>query len=58
VVFSKEPPVVMLAKTISDYFRLFTNKDVHWLCFFYTVSFGGSVGLAYSLFLFFRLWLR
>ena len=48
IVMSKEPPLKMAPKKVGDYFRLFREKDVHWFCFFYTVSFGGFVGLAYS----------
>ena len=51
---SKEPVVNVVPKKIGDYFRLFRDKDVHWFCFFYTVSFGGFVGLAYSLGMYFK----
>ncbi len=54
VFVSKEPPVTVVPKKIGDYFRLFGEKDVHWFCFFYTVSFGGFVGLAYSLGMYFK----
>jgi NNP family nitrate/nitrite transporter-like MFS transporter len=33
---------------------MFADPDVHWFCFFYTVSFGGFVGLAYSLGMYFK----
>src|SRR5439155_5231253 len=36
VLVSKEPPAVVVPKKMSDYFRLFGEKDVHWFCFFYT----------------------
>jgi NNP family nitrate/nitrite transporter-like MFS transporter len=54
IFISKEPPVVTKAKKIGDYFRMFRDKDVHWFCFFYTVTFGGFVGLAYSLGMYFK----
>lgn len=54
ILASKEPPVAVAPKKISDYLRLFGEKDVHWFCFFYTVSFGGFCGLAYSLGLYFK----
>lgn len=54
LVLSKEPQVKVTPKKIADYFRLFGEKDVHWFCFFYTVSFGGFVGLAYSLGMYFK----
>ena len=54
VVVSKEAPVTVTPKKFGDYFRLFRDKDVHWFCFFYTVTFGGFVGLAYSLGMYFK----
>jgi NNP family nitrate/nitrite transporter-like MFS transporter len=53
-IVSKEPPNAAAPKKIGDYFRMFRDKDVHWFCFFYTVSFGGFVGLAYSLGMYFK----
>ena len=54
VAISKEPPGAVTPKKISDYVRLLGEKDVHWFFCFYTVSFGGFVGLAYSLGLYFK----
>ena len=54
IIVSKEPPVKVTPKKIGDYFRMFRDKDVHWFCFFYTVTFGGFVGLAYSLGMYFK----
>ena len=51
---SKEPPFKTVPKKVGDYFRMFRDKDVHWFCFFYTVTFGGFVGLAYSLGMYFK----
>jgi MFS transporter, NNP family, nitrate/nitrite transporter len=54
ILISKEPPLKLPPKKIGDYFRMFRDKDVHWFCFFYTVTFGGFVGLAYSLGMYFK----
>jgi MFS transporter, NNP family, nitrate/nitrite transporter len=54
IIVSKEPPVQVVPKKVGDYFRMFRDKDVHWFCFFYTVTFGGFVGLAYSLGIYFK----
>jgi NNP family nitrate/nitrite transporter-like MFS transporter len=53
-IVSKEPPNAAAPKKPGDYLRMFRDKDVHWFCFFYTVTFGGFVGLAYSLGLYFK----
>lgn len=44
--FSKDAPVEIKPKKFSDYLRLLKEKDAHWFCFYYTISFGGFVGLA------------
>ncbi|MHA3769956.1 MFS transporter [Verrucomicrobiota bacterium sgz303538] len=54
VIFSKEAQVEVRKKKLSDYFQLLKEKDAHWFCFYYTVSFGGFVGLASSYVLFFK----
>ncbi len=54
IIFSKEPPNPASPKKLGDYFRMFRDRDVHWFCFFYTVTFGGFVGLAYSLGMYFK----
>ncbi len=46
VIFSKDAPVEIKPKKLSDYLNLLKEKDAHWFCFYYTVSFGGFVGLA------------
>lgn len=53
-VFSKEAPTKVKAKRLSDYAELLKDKDTHWFCFFYTVTFGGFSGLAYSLLMYFK----
>lgn len=54
VVVSKEAPVQIKPKRIRDYIRMFRDRDVYWFCCFYTVTFGGFVGLAYSLGMYFK----
>ncbi len=53
-VFSKEAPVEVKKKKLSDYLTLLRDRDAHWFCFYYTVSFGGFVGLASSYVLYFK----
>jgi MFS transporter, NNP family, nitrate/nitrite transporter len=53
-VFSKEAPVEVVRKKLVDYVSLLKEKDAHWFCFYYTVSFGGFVGLASSYVLYFK----
>ena len=54
IFFSKDAPEQVTPKKLGDYFRLFREKDTHWFCFFYTVSFGGFVGLASSFVMYFN----
>jgi NNP family nitrate/nitrite transporter-like MFS transporter len=49
VMFAKDAPVEVKAKRLSDYVNLLKQQDAHWFCFYYTVSFGGFVGLGSSL---------
>lgn len=51
--FSKEAPVALKKKTLADYLNLLRERDAHWFCFFYTISFGGFVGLASSFVIYF-----
>jgi len=53
-VFSKEAAVEIKRKKFSDYLNLLKEKDAHWFCFYYTISFGGFVGLASSYVLYFK----
>jgi MFS transporter, NNP family, nitrate/nitrite transporter len=41
-------------KRLGDYLALLRDQDAHWFCFYYTVSFGGFVGLASSYVLIFK----
>ena len=52
--FSKNAPIQVPRRRLADYFRLFRDKDTHWFCFFYMVSFGGFVGLASSFVIYFN----
>lgn len=53
-IFSKEPPGEFKKKKLSDYVTLLGQRDAHWFCFFYTISFGGFVGLATAFAIYFR----
>jgi NNP family nitrate/nitrite transporter-like MFS transporter len=54
VFFSREAPVEVKRKKFVDYLTLLKTQDAHWFCFYYTVSFGGFVGLASSYVLYFK----
>jgi MFS transporter, NNP family, nitrate/nitrite transporter len=54
VLFSQEAPGKVKPKKLAHYLALLKEKDTHWFCFFYTVSFGGFVGLASSYALYFK----
>ena len=54
VYFAKEPPGVVKKKTFSDYINVLRSRDAHWFCFFYTISFGGFVGLATAFAIYFK----
>jgi NNP family nitrate/nitrite transporter-like MFS transporter len=53
-IFSKEPPGEFKKKKLSDYLQLLAQRDAHWFCFFYTISFGGFVGLATAFAIYFK----
>ena len=53
-VISKEAPGEVKKKKFSDYWTLLKDPDAHWFCFYYTISFGGFVGLASSYVLYFK----
>ena len=52
-VFSREAPGEVKPKRLADYADLFKQRDAHWFFFYYTISFGGFVGLASSFVLYF-----
>lgn len=51
--FAKDAPGKVAAKRLSDYLVVLKERDAHWFCYYYTVSFGGFVGLASSFVLYF-----
>jgi NNP family nitrate/nitrite transporter-like MFS transporter len=53
-IFSREAAVEFKKKRLVDYFKLLKERDAHWFCFYYTISFGGFVGLASSYVLYFK----
>jgi NNP family nitrate/nitrite transporter-like MFS transporter len=53
ILMAKDAPVEVKAKKLSDYGNLLKQQDAHWFCFYYTVSFGGFVGLGTSLVIYF-----
>ncbi len=53
-IFSKEANVEIKRKRFVDYVNILKDKDAHWFCFYYTISFGGFVGLASSYVLYFK----
>ena len=53
-VVSKEAPGEVKKRKLSDYWALLKDPDVHWFCFYCTISFGGFVGLASSYVLYFK----
>ncbi len=53
-VFSREAPLQVKPKRLRDYLALSRDKDTHWFCFFYTITFGGFAGLAASLVLYYK----
>src|ERR1700674_1230168 len=54
LLLAKDSPECPLAKTIDDYFNVLRDKDAWWFMFFYGVTFGGFVGLASSLTIYFN----
>ena len=54
VVIARDPPATTGAKSWADYVRVLRDKDAWWFMFFYSVTFGGFVGLAASLTIYFN----
>jgi len=54
VLVSREAPGEVKRRNLSDYWTLLKDRDAHWFCFYYTISFGGFVGLASSYVLYFK----
>ena len=53
-IFAKESPQQPKPKKLSDYFLVLREADTFWFCFFYCITFGGFVGLASFLGIFFH----
>lgn len=51
--FAKDAPGAAPVKSLADYAAALRERDTLWFCFYYTVSFGGFVGLASSMVLYF-----
>jgi NNP family nitrate/nitrite transporter-like MFS transporter len=54
VLFARESPVKVAPKRLADYAAVLRQADAWWFCFFYAITFGGFVGLASFLNLFFH----
>ena len=54
VVFAKDSPECPPAKPLVEYLKVLRDKDAWWFMFFYSVTFGGFVGLASSLTIYFN----
>ncbi|MCI0596607.1 MAG: MFS transporter [candidate division Zixibacteria bacterium] len=50
---AKESPSQPKPKKMKDYFSILKEADTFWFCFFYSITFGGFVGLASFLGIFF-----
>jgi NNP family nitrate/nitrite transporter-like MFS transporter len=54
VMLAKDSPECPPAKPLTDYLKVLRDKDAWWFMFFYSVTFGGFVGLASSLSIYFN----
>jgi MFS transporter, NNP family, nitrate/nitrite transporter len=54
LLLAKDAPDCPPAKTYAEYARILKDKDAWWFMFFYSVTFGGFVGLASSLTIYFN----
>lgn len=52
--WAKDSPDCPPAKSLAQYFHILKDKDAWWFMFFYSVTFGGFVGLASSLTIYFN----
>ncbi|MBY0527372.1 MAG: NarK/NasA family nitrate transporter [Gemmataceae bacterium] len=52
--FAKDSPTQPAPKPLSDYSAILKQRDTWWFCLFYSVTFGGFVGLASFLNIFFH----
>lgn len=51
---AKDAPGVPPAKSLAEYLKVLKDKDSWWFMFFYSVTFGGFVGMASSLVIYFN----
>ncbi len=51
---AKDSPSCPPPKSLGDYFKILKDRDAWWFMFFYSVTFGGFVGLAASLTIYFN----
>ncbi|MES2636697.1 MAG: nitrate/nitrite transporter [Pseudomonadota bacterium] len=54
LIYAKDSPDTPAAKSLSQYMAILKDKDAWWFMFFYSVTFGGFVGLASSLTIYFN----
>ena len=54
LVFAKDSPECPPAKSLGQYLKILQDKDAWWFMLFYSVTFGGFVGLASSLTIYFN----
>jgi len=54
LIFAKDAPDCPPAKSLSAYLQVLKDRDAWWFMFFYAVTFGGFVGLASSLTIYFN----
>ena len=54
MVLAKDSPTCPAPKRFADYLTVLKHKDTWWFMFFYSVTFGGFVGLASSLTIYFN----
>lgn len=54
LILAKDAPECPAPKSLAEYFKVLKDKDAWWFMFFYSVTFGGFVGLASSLTIYFN----
>ena len=54
LIYAKDSPDTPPAKSLGQYIAILKDKDAWWFMFFYSVTFGGFVGLASSLTIYFN----
>lgn len=54
LIYAKDSPETPSAKSLGQYMAILKDKDAWWFMFFYSVTFGGFVGLASSLTIYFN----